>query len=207
MKIVIVSDIHSRFSKLEVLVEREKADVLAICGDVTDFSRSDVKRFIEIVENFPGVCLVVHGNCDYEDAFTTIESENVEFIHGRSVEVDGITFHGLGGSTFTPFNTPSEYSESYYRRLLQKFEYGETNILISHSPPYGVLDKTHSGVNAGSRALREEIERFDAVFCGHIHEARGVETVGNAVVVNPGTLSKGEYGIANPNREVKLVRL
>ena len=207
MRILIVSDIHSNFSMLEKVLLRESADVLAVCGDVTDFSRDDVKRFLSTIEKFSGVCLVVHGNCDYEDAFSPIDSERIRYIHGESVEVEGIMFHGLGGSTRTPFSTPSEYEERYYRRLIEGFEYGEVNILISHSPPFGILDRTHSGVNAGSKAVREELERFDAVFCGHIHEARGVEFVGNTTVVNPGALAMGEYGMSNLGREVRLMRL
>ncbi|WP_048094527.1 metallophosphoesterase family protein [Geoglobus ahangari] len=207
MRIIVSSDLHSRFSMLEKLVDKARADVLAICGDVTDFSRRDVERFLEIVERFSGTCLVVHGNCDYEDAFSSLKSENVEYIHGRSVELDGITFHGLGGSTFTPFNTPSEYDERYYHRLLSRFEYGEKNVLVSHSPPYGVLDVTHSGVNAGSVAIRENAHLFDFILCGHIHEARGVERVGSTVVVNPGTLSRGEYGELTTGSSVTLLKL
>lgn len=207
MRILVVSDIHSRFSKLEELIRSEKADILAVCGDITDFRRGDVNRFVRIVEGSFRWCLFVHGNCDYEDSFDGIESENLMYIHGKSVEIGDVTFHGLGGSTHTPFNTPSEYDEDYYRKLIRKFRPGKRNILISHSPPYGVLDRTHSGVSAGSLAIRESMEMFDAVFCGHIHEARGIERVGRTIVLNTGTLSAGEYGVANPDRSVRLMKL
>jgi Icc-related predicted phosphoesterase len=51
------------------------------------------------------------------------------------------------------------------------------DILVSHAPPYGILDETHGGMNAGCHHfLRgcEKVKPKAAVF-GHIHEARGVE--------------------------------
>jgi len=207
MRIVVASDIHSSFSNLRRLIARNKADVLAVCGDITDFSREDVGKFLKVIENFDGTCLVVHGNCDYSDAFEDIENDKVAYIHGKSLEIEGIVFHGLGGSTFTPFNTPSEYDEKYYYRLLQSLNYGENNVLISHSPPYGILDSTHSGINAGSKAIRDFLDRFDYVFCGHIHEARGIAKVGKTEVINPGSLSNGFYAKINLGRESEILSL
>ncbi len=205
MRIIAISDLHSRFSFLDRLLNREKADVIAVCGDVTDFSKRDVSKFADILESFDSTALVVHGNCDFLDPFFKISGENIRFIHGISYELNGIVFHGTGGSTFTPFNTPSEYPESCYQKILQNFHYGRLNVLISHCPPYGILDLTHSGDRAGSNAIRASIHRFRLVMCGHVHERRGIEIHGNTVIVNPGPLSGGYYAVIDLDYPEKAV--
>ncbi len=205
---LIVSDIHSNFRNLKRLLETEKADLIAVCGDITDFNYRDIAIFDEILESFEGYCLAVHGNCDDEKCVEMLEkAENVEFIHGECVKIGDYTFYGLGGSTETPFFTPSEYEENYYYSLLKSFNYRENAILISHSPPYGILDRTYDGVNAGSLAIRDFMDKFDYIFCGHIHESYGVKKVGKTVVVNSGSLASGFYAKANLGEDVVLLRL
>ena len=80
------------------------------------------------------------------------------------------------------------------RSILERF--GRVDILISHVPPYGVLDRVESrfippawtGRHAGSKVLLEYIQRYQPryVFCGHIHEAEGSAMVGATQVVNLG---------------------
>lgn len=68
------------------------------------------------------------------------------------------------------------------------------SIWVMHSPPYGgILDKTHSGISAGSKAIRRQIEQVQPCITlhGHIHEAPSVsdqwaERIGNTISVNPG---------------------
>lgn len=208
MNVLIVSDIHSNFRNLRKLLEIERADVIAICGDITDFNYRDIPIFDEILESFEGYCLAVHGNCDDEKCIEMLKhAENVEFIHGKRIEIEDYTFYGLGGSTATPFFTPSEYSEEYYYSILKKFDYADNSILISHSPPYGILDRTYDGVNAGSLAIRDFMSRFDYIFCGHIHESYGIKKVSETLVINAGALSSGIYAKANLRGDVSLLRL
>ena len=55
------------------------------------------------------------------------------------------------------------------------------DVLISHEPPSGVLDRCIGGKRAGSRCLRSAVERAVAAprlwLCGHIHEGAGAERV------------------------------
>jgi Icc-related predicted phosphoesterase len=51
----------------------------------------------------------------------------------------------------------------------------DIDILVTHCPPFGILDETKYGVNVGSASLREKIEEIKPklVVCGHIHESYG----------------------------------
>ncbi len=206
MKILLVSDVHSRFRSLDEILKSIDFDLLLLSGDITDFSVSDVFRADEVVSKYVDECYAVHGNCDYEDVLN-LDLDAIRFIHGKSVRVDDFVLHGLGGSTFTPFNTPSEYPESELEAVLKSLDYSDRNILLSHTPPKGILDLTYTGVHAGSSSVRKYMEKFELVLCGHIHEAYGVHK-GSAVVVNPGPAAWSRFAIVDTESgEVKLGHL
>jgi Icc-related predicted phosphoesterase len=96
--------------------------------------------------------------------------------HGAAIEIAGVHIAGLGYSTPTPFDTPGEYSEAEMAARLRPFEALHPLVLICHAPPLDTaLDRIRDGLHAGSRAVREFIERHQPAyfFCGHIHEAEG----------------------------------
>ena len=51
------------------------------------------------------------------------------------------------------------------------------DVLVSHYPPYGVLDMCYNDKSAGSPGLKKAVERLKSPphlwLFGHIHEARG----------------------------------
>jgi len=50
------------------------------------------------------------------------------------------------------------------------------DILVTHGPPWGVMDVGHGGVAAGSETLRQRLTQIDPMMhvFGHIHGSRGV---------------------------------
>ncbi len=209
MRLICVSDIHSRYSNIEkIKSELKKADVLIIAGDITNFGDKDEAR--EILREFmkySSRVLAVQGNCDSPSVNDALKELKV-WLHGRNVIINNIGFFGLGGSNITPFGTPQEYSEE---KLLKTAEKGykslgniERKIFITHTPPFGILDRTGSGLRAGSRALRNFIRdaELELVICGHIHEAKGIEKWQGKLIVNPGPLHMG-YAVIELENKVK----
>ncbi|WP_243678145.1 hypothetical protein [Vulcanisaeta distributa] len=79
---------------------------------------------------------------------------------------------------------------------------GSRLILVSHYPPYGTsVDRAWSGAHIGSKSVRKFVEDIKplAVLCGHVHESRGIDRLGNTIIVNPGPLANGYYAIININ--------
>lgn len=72
-------------------------------------------------------------------------------------------------------------------------------ILISHAPPYGHVDKIHSGKHVGSKILLKAIKRnkVKLVLCGHIHESKGKDKIGKTDVYNLGF--DGDYRVFSLN--------
>ncbi len=79
-------------------------------------------------------------------------------------------------------------------------------VMVPHAPPYGCVDRCGSGVPGGSRAVRAAVEGLKPILVvsGHIHEARGIGTLGGATVVNCGLGGRGEYAIAEIGEQVAV---
>lgn len=195
MKLLLTSDIHSNVRNFKEIVEKEEFDVLLISGDLTNFNKGDVFRIDEVLSGLEVECFAVHGNCDYEEILR-YDLQNIRFIHGKTVKVDEIAIHGLGGSLPTPFETPSEYSEQYFASILENFELSEFNILLSHSPAKGILDRTKHGENIGSEEIAKRLSNFKIAITGHVHEQYGIYR-GKSLVVNPGPVAWGLYAVLN----------
>ena len=62
----------------------------------------------------------------------------------------------------------------------------DIDLLITHGPPLGVLDRTVEQYHAGSKTIRDYLDRTKAkvhIF-GHIHECKGEEMVGKVKCYN-----------------------
>jgi uncharacterized protein len=131
-------------------------------------------------------------------------------VHAKHLMLDAQTaIIGLGGSTFTPWNTEREYSESQLESFLTEAYNPELAssglIFLSHCPPYGCgLDLApalrddlsydlHLGaphlVPVGSHAVRSAIAKFrpSLGLFGHIHEGRGFTKLDGTLCINPGS--------------------
>ena len=63
----------------------------------------------------------------------------------------------------------------------------DTDILVTHSPALGRLDKTKRGDAAGCPYLKDAVQRIRPLvhLCGHIHESRGIlQEEGGTISVN-----------------------
>jgi Icc-related predicted phosphoesterase len=134
---------------------------------------------------------VIPGNHESEtDIAAMCAQHGFTNFHGATMEIAGVTIAGLGYSSPTPFNTPGEYSEEELAARLSKFAELRPLALICHAPPLNTkLDRVREGLHAGSRAVREFIEKQQPsyFFCGHIHEAEGVaEQLGSTRAQNVG---------------------
>jgi len=176
-KLLIFSDIHNAWKSLERLLAIE-ADYYIAAGDQLTWSKGE-DRCGEILQTRGDKVYVLPGN---HESAEQIEGMCARFglhnLHERHIQVGGWHVAGLGYSNPTPFNTPGEYSEPQIAERLQRFADLDPLVLICHAPPHGTaLDQIRPGLHAGSHAVREFIEKRQPAyfFCGHIHEAEGVE--------------------------------
>lgn len=201
--VVLVADIHGR---AERLCDLPDADLLVVAGDISNFGTpSGVVRILERAqERFPVVRAVL-GNCDPPEAGPMIAKQGWN-LHLCPAGIGPCLFFGLAGSNPTPAFTPFEWDDD--ARLTESepavnavaTKTGSLGIihrvLVSHAPPLGSgADVVPGGRHVGSRCAAEIARRLDVgyVFCGHIHEARGVFSWEGCTVINPGPLRDGHF--------------
>ena len=186
MKIYGITDLHGRFpSRIREL--RDDIDVLLVSGDITHFGRGMevIEKLAELKDYMEVLC--VPGNCDTEEVIDILEEYKLN-IDNKVKKIEGFNFIGVGGSNYTPFNTPLEFSEDYLYKKAKNLCKGLKNIiLVSHAPPYGTMLDIVNDKHVGSKAIRKVIEEENVIFnaCGHIHECRGIDKINKTIIVNP----------------------
>ena len=215
MRILVLSDFHGNPPIVKNIFQKtpkEELDLIVVCGDITHYGNlRQAKEMLKVLTDLGVPLLFVPGNCDPKELVDVQSFNGATNLHGRCREIKELGFLGVGGSPPGPFNTPFEIPEDEIKKLLDE-AYGNLNIkdrfvLISHVPPiYTKVDLTSFGVYAGSRAVREfvEISKPSLVLCGHIHEARGTDTINSIPIINPGPAHRGLYAIVDVNGGVKI---
>ena len=133
--------------------------------------------------------VVVPGNAESAEELADAAPEGARVLHGAGAEIGGLRLFGLGyGVPVTPFGAWScDLTEAHAAEMLARCE--AADILVTHSPPKGVADRTSAGQSVGSAAVREAIARLQPglALCGHIHDSWGQEgRIGATRVVNLG---------------------
>jgi Icc-related predicted phosphoesterase len=141
------------------------------------------------------------GNMDKAEVADLLSREGINIHAAARSLAPGLAAMGIGGSTPTPFGTPSEFPEASYTAWLESCwpeakRLADQVLLVAHNPPKNTrCDLVGAGMHVGSEAVRAFIEKCQPslCLCGHIHEARATDAIGATRVINPGNLSAGGY--------------
>ncbi len=155
-------------------------------------------------------CCVCPGNDDDFDIDEVIgKSKMVSNVEGKVVSVDGgYELLGSGWSTPTPWKTFRECSEeelsSKIEQMVSQVHEPAKCVFDLHDPPISSgLDEAPDlteNLNlklcgkitkpVGSKAVRQAIEKFQPLLGlhGHIHESKGITTIGRTLCINPGSI-------------------
>ncbi len=186
MRIVCLSDTHHQHDRLVV----PPGDVLVHAGDFTRRgAESDVRAFDAWLGGLPHRHkIVIAGNHDFcfeLNPAARAWMTNAIYLQDEAVTLEGVRFWG------SPWQ-PRFYDWAFnldrgepLRRVWSRIPSG-TDVLITHGPPYGILDATDRGEAVGCEELLLAIRRVCPrlhVF-GHIHEGYGEQTVDGTHFVN-----------------------
>src|SRR5512134_2692644 len=188
----------------------EQADVLALCGDLTDRGEPEEARQLARALAAVGVPIVaVLGNHDYEsgkvdEVSRILRDSGVHVLDGEAVEIQGVGFAGVKGfcggfgrRALGPWG--EEMVKLFVREALNEALKLETALgrlraerrvaLLHYSPIVGTVEGEPKEIYPylGSSRLEEPLIRYpvDAVFHGHAHHGclEG-KTVGGVKVYN-----------------------
>jgi len=189
MRLQIFSDIHNDLAALRRLLEAD-ADYYVAAGDLVSWARG-LDACGEVLRAKAGKVWALPGNHESAEQIAELCTKfGLRNIHEQLFEEGGRQFAGLGYSSPTPFHTPGEFTEAQLAERLNRFAGVEKLILICHAPPFDTqLDQVKQGLHAGSRSVREFIDKNqpEYFFCGHIHEGEGRQIrMGATTAVNVG---------------------
>ena len=207
MRFMLISDIHGSVKAVEAAAreaEKRDVDIILVAGDITHFGGADEAEML--LSRLPGKKIAVPGNCDSPEIVDSFEKSGTLDVHGKKLEVNGLCFAGLGASNPLPFSTLYTYSEENIGLILDAVM-GGCDIMITHTPPLGILDMSMFGHRGGSASIRKIVEKYRPALhvFGHMHEAGGAERIDSTVFVNAGAARDGNAAIIDlENRDTGL---
>jgi Icc-related predicted phosphoesterase len=189
MKILAFSDLHHSRRRAEALVAAStEADLVIGAGDFCNM-REGLEEALNLLSGLAAPMVAVPGNAESAAELRAAAGSGMTVLHGEGTTVAGVAIFGLGyGVPRTPFGAWScDLSEDEAEHMLAACT--GADILLTHSPPKGVADRTSQGLSVGSTAIRDATERLQPrlALCGHVHDSWGVTgRIGDSRVVNLG---------------------
>jgi Icc-related predicted phosphoesterase len=201
LTIVAISDTHGRHRALKI----PPGDVLVHAGDLT--RRGKFQELDELDELFASLPhrykVVIAGNHDWcfqeQPAAAAARLKHAIYLQDEGVTLEGVRFWG---SPWQPWFYDWAFNLRRGAEIRAKWELipPDTDVLITHGPPFGHGDLTSRGERAGCEDLLEVVERIAPrvhIF-GHIHEGAGVTTNGKTVFVNACSCNLGYEPVNEP---------
>jgi Icc-related predicted phosphoesterase len=182
MRIVALSDTHGKYRDITV----PDGDVLIHAGDMLKYgSRKEIPDFRDWIEELPhSVKIVIAGNHDWAFYKTPSEARELFGTEVHYLEDTWMIVHGykIYGSPWQPrffdwaFNLErGEALARVWRRIPI-----DTDILVTHGPPAGILDKNAGDIRFGDEDLLERIRQLPGLryhIFGHAHGSYGHKSI------------------------------
>ena len=200
MRVVFISDTHNKHQQL-VLPD---GDLLIHAGDVSGRgTKQEIESFLNWFSSQPHKYKVfIAGNHDFfiEDhprEFEMLLPSNVIYLQDRMIDIEGKKIYG---SPWTPRFMNWAFMKEKGDEIAEVWSNVPSNvdILITHGPVNGVLDKIYTGVSVGCDELARIVTLCKPKYflCGHIHEAYGTFEQNGTVYMNGAVLNE-RYQLQN----------
>ena len=171
MKFLHLSDTHGKHREL---TDMPSADILVHSGDGT-LSSSDEEAldFIEWLCDLPYRHKIFiagnHDDCMWDASLEGLP-DGVHYLCDSSITIDGVNFYGA--PMFVVFEGEDLKEIEHYEQIPDN-----TDILITHRPPLGILDSIDDNIHYGSSILLDKVSKVRPRMhlFGHVHSAYGTK--------------------------------
>ncbi len=196
MKIIVISDTHNKYQKLQI----PKGDMIIFAGDVCVGKELKIlRKFADFIDSLGFKHkIMIAGNHDYVfendnsvEARNILKNKNINYLENSMETIAGIN---IWGSPVTPqffdwafMAKRGEKIAKYWNKIPN-----DADIVVTHGPPYGILDKTARGQKVGCQELLKKIKELKPKYhiFGHIHEGYGVLKKDTTTYVNASSVDK-----------------
>lgn len=193
MKILHISDTHGCHRRLTDLPE---ADVAVHSGDFTmTGSENEAIDFLNWFCDLHYAHKIFicgnHDECLYGANIDGLDP-NVHYLCNSGVEIDGVKFYGV----------PMFMGDCVTDRQARNIDNipSDTDVLITHSPAYGILD-FDDNINYGDKQLLNKVMDIQPRLhlFGHIHAQHGMLTGHNIIFSNGAIMNTDYTQLSTPN--------
>jgi Icc-related predicted phosphoesterase len=191
MKIVCISDTHGLHRQVGV----PEGDMLLHAGDVSKRGKEhEIKEFNDWLGELPHQHkVIIAGNHDFffEQEPKLAESliTNAIYLNDSVLEINGLK---IWGSPISPWYHDWAFNRKRGADIKKHWDLipEGIDILITHGPPFGILDYTVTGHTVGCEELTKAIERVKPKIhlFGHIHEGYGQVQTEHTLYINASNL-------------------
>lgn len=217
MRIAAISDVHGKWNRLVV----PECDLLISAGDYSfkgerhmtrDFhkwlNKQKAGSIISVMGNHE---LIVQQNFNESKEIARQVCPRVRFMEEGALDIGGFK---IWCSAWTPWFMNWAYNANRGTEIARHWSFipDETNILITHGPPYGILDVVYDAneevpdENVGCVDLMNRINQLKELklhVFGHIHGSSG-EVCFNGVKYINAAICNEIYQPTNPVRYIEL---
>lgn len=204
MKITFFSDTHNRHRKIKF----SSGDILIFCGDLTNRGElSQVADFSTFVKKLDyKYKIVIAGNHDFcfederrETAEEYLRNAGIIYLNDTAVEIEGLKFWG---SPIQPWFCDWAFNRLRGSEIKKHWDLipTDTDVLITHGPPYGIRDLCAKNERVGCNDLLDTIIKIRPQIhaFGHIHEGYGTSRVDKTLFVNSCCLDERYFPAHEP---------
>ncbi|SDR77740.1 metallophosphatase domain-containing protein [Christiangramia echinicola] len=175
MRLICLADTHNLHHEIPI----PDGDVLIHAGDCTDGgTRNETENFLEWFSSQPHKHKVlVPGNHDFyfekADNLSKIP-DGIHLLIDSGLEIENLK---IWGSPVTPGIHNWAFNRERGNQIRKHWEQipVDTDILITHTPPFEILDEIGSGIKLGCEELKRILPIVQPKYhlFGHIHNASG----------------------------------
>lgn len=201
MKFIVIADTHGYHQELEL----PQGDVLLHAGDITD--RGTKGEIIDFLDWFASQDyehkIFIGGNHDlflddYPVELLKLLPVNVIYLKDSGCKIKDLQ---LWGSPVSPDLVGWAFGKERWE-MADHWKYlpSKIDILITHTPPFGILDTpTSSSRNLGCEALFDMVQFIEPSYhlFGHIHASYGKVIESGTTFINASNMNS-YMGLVNP---------
>lgn len=193
MRLVCLSDTHGRHRELKV----PDGDLLLHAGDFSKRGTpAEIRDFNAWLAELPHAHkVVIAGNHDFlferEPALARELLSAATYLEDSGCEIAGLK---IWGSPVSPRFFDWAFNRSRGAEIRAHWAQipAETDLVLVHGPPAGILDRTWLGQHVGCQDLQQVLAALQpaCVVFGHIHEGYGSLRQGPTLYVNAASLDQ-----------------
>lgn len=170
----------------------------------TDVISKQGQALIEWTKDVP--FLYCAGNHDFHSDFifqmnSLSEKKNFYNLTGNDMEVSGLKISGfpyinyINGYWNYEIRSQEMLKDIFLMRIGKWIKNNSfPDILVTHAPPFGILDGLQTDGHYGLQVLRDYLDGKlgdfplpKMILCGHVHESNGTEKYNNVLISNAAT--------------------